>query len=204
MAMSYYNISLHHLADHLIHLSSSSSFWFSLNSIYDNEFHLSRQLGTSCPAGCCIASFHPLVVPLYCPVPLIAVTFTLAPSIACRRCAVCRCCAAAAVAAAATAATLLPSCCQRCAVALPPLPLTLPPLPREYETGCYQTSCKGSVCCGSGDPAYTYTGSRAKSTSTNQNGERTCVEPGDLLGLKAARKNARSSVGESVYLFSRF
>jgi hypothetical protein len=45
MAMSYYNYSLDHLANHLIHLSSSSSFWFSLNSSYDNEFHLSKRLG---------------------------------------------------------------------------------------------------------------------------------------------------------------
>ena len=45
MAMSYYNNSLIHLANHLIHLSSSSSFWFSLNSSYDNEFHLSKRLG---------------------------------------------------------------------------------------------------------------------------------------------------------------
>jgi hypothetical protein len=41
---SYVNISLVHLADHLIYLSSSSSFWFSLNSSYDNEFHLSKHL----------------------------------------------------------------------------------------------------------------------------------------------------------------
>ncbi len=47
MATSYYNVSLHHLADHLIYLSSSSSFWFSLNSSYDHEFHLSKQLGMS-------------------------------------------------------------------------------------------------------------------------------------------------------------
>ena len=44
-ATSYYNNSLDHLANHLIHLSSSSSFWFSLNSSYDNEFHLSKRLG---------------------------------------------------------------------------------------------------------------------------------------------------------------
>ena len=47
MSMSYYNISHHHLANHLIYLSSSSSFWFSLNSSYDHEFHLSKQLGMS-------------------------------------------------------------------------------------------------------------------------------------------------------------
>ena len=47
MATSYYSISHHHLADHLIYLSSSSSFWFSLNSSYDHEFHLSKRLGMS-------------------------------------------------------------------------------------------------------------------------------------------------------------
>ncbi len=45
MATSYYNISFDHLADHLIHLSSSSSFWFSQNSSNDNAFHLSKRLG---------------------------------------------------------------------------------------------------------------------------------------------------------------
>ena len=47
MPTSYYSISHHHLADHLIYLSSSSSFWFSLNSSYDHEFHLSKRLGMS-------------------------------------------------------------------------------------------------------------------------------------------------------------
>ena len=47
MGTSYVNISLGHLADHLIYLSSSSSFWFSLNSSYDHEFHLSKRLGMS-------------------------------------------------------------------------------------------------------------------------------------------------------------
>ena len=45
MATSYYNISFDHLANHLIYLSSSSSFWFSLNSSCDNEFHTSKRLG---------------------------------------------------------------------------------------------------------------------------------------------------------------
>ena len=45
MATSYDSISLDHLADHLIYLSSSSSFWFSLNSSYDHDFHLSKRLG---------------------------------------------------------------------------------------------------------------------------------------------------------------
>ena len=47
MGTSYVNISLVHLADHLIYLSSSSSFWFSLNSSYDHDFHLSKQLGVT-------------------------------------------------------------------------------------------------------------------------------------------------------------
>ena len=47
MTARYENISLDHLADHLIYLSSSSSFWFSLNSSYDHEFHLSKRLGMS-------------------------------------------------------------------------------------------------------------------------------------------------------------
>jgi MoaA/NifB/PqqE/SkfB family radical SAM enzyme len=47
MAMSYHRILGDHLADHLIYLSSSSSFWFSLNSSYDHEFHLSKRLDTS-------------------------------------------------------------------------------------------------------------------------------------------------------------
>jgi hypothetical protein len=36
---------LENLADHLIYLSLSSSFWFSLNSSYEHDFHLSKQLG---------------------------------------------------------------------------------------------------------------------------------------------------------------
>ncbi len=40
MATSCYKISLHHLTNHLIYLSSSSSFWFSLNSSYKHDFHL--------------------------------------------------------------------------------------------------------------------------------------------------------------------
>ena len=47
MATSYCNISLDHFADHLIYLSTASSFWFSLKSSYDHEFHLSKQLGMS-------------------------------------------------------------------------------------------------------------------------------------------------------------
>ena len=101
MPTSYYNISLDHLADHLILLSSSSSFWFSLNSSCDNEFHISKRLGTSRPAGCRIASLRPLVVPPSCPAPSIAIALALAPSIACHRRTVRRHHAATAAAAAA-------------------------------------------------------------------------------------------------------
>ena len=45
MVTSYEVISLDHLAEHMICLSTASSFWFSLNSSYDHEFHLSKQLG---------------------------------------------------------------------------------------------------------------------------------------------------------------
>ena len=47
MGTSYVNISLGHLANHLIYLSSSSSFWFSLNSSNDHDFHLSKRLGVT-------------------------------------------------------------------------------------------------------------------------------------------------------------
>ena len=45
MVTSYEVISLDHLAEHMICLSTASSFWFSLNSSYDHEFHLSKRLG---------------------------------------------------------------------------------------------------------------------------------------------------------------
>jgi len=45
MAMSYDGSLLEHLAEYLIYLSSSSSFWFSLNSRYELDFHLSKRLG---------------------------------------------------------------------------------------------------------------------------------------------------------------
>jgi hypothetical protein len=45
MAMSYHRILGDHLADHLIYLSTASSFWFSLDSSYDHEFHLSKRFG---------------------------------------------------------------------------------------------------------------------------------------------------------------
>ena len=79
MATSYYIISHHHLTDHLIYLSSSSSFRFSLNSSYDHKFHLLKQLGTSCPAGCCIASLRPLIVPPSCPLFALACCYIASP-----------------------------------------------------------------------------------------------------------------------------
>ncbi len=49
MATSYYSIAPDHLADHLIYLFSSSSFWFSLNSSYEHDFHLLLELMSSEP-----------------------------------------------------------------------------------------------------------------------------------------------------------
>jgi hypothetical protein len=34
----------------MVYLSTTSSFWFSLNSSYDHEFHLSKRLGMSAAA----------------------------------------------------------------------------------------------------------------------------------------------------------
>jgi hypothetical protein len=39
---SYDGTILDHLAEHMLYLSTASSFWFSLVSSYDHEFHLSR------------------------------------------------------------------------------------------------------------------------------------------------------------------
>ena len=47
MVESYGGTLLDHLADHLIYLSTATSFWYSLDSIYDHEFHLSKRLGLS-------------------------------------------------------------------------------------------------------------------------------------------------------------
>ena len=67
MVTSYEVISLDHLAEHMIHLSTASSFWFSLNSSYDNEFHLSNdwvplaQLVVALPLSV-LSLCHPLVL----------------------------------------------------------------------------------------------------------------------------------------------
>jgi hypothetical protein len=45
MVMSYDGSLLDHLAEYMINLSTASSFWFSLDSSYDHEFHLSNRFG---------------------------------------------------------------------------------------------------------------------------------------------------------------
>ncbi len=45
MSKSYDGTLLDHLAEHMIHLSTASSFWFSLNLSYDHGCNLSQQLG---------------------------------------------------------------------------------------------------------------------------------------------------------------
>ena len=49
MVTSYYNISLNYFTNHMIYSSSSSSFWFSLNSNYEHDFHLLLELTSSEP-----------------------------------------------------------------------------------------------------------------------------------------------------------
>ena len=45
MSTSYDGTILDHLAEHMLYLSTASSFWFSLDSSYDHEFHLSKRFG---------------------------------------------------------------------------------------------------------------------------------------------------------------
>jgi hypothetical protein len=45
MSLCYDTTILDHLAEYFLYLAAAPSFWFSLNSSYDHEFHLSRQLG---------------------------------------------------------------------------------------------------------------------------------------------------------------
>ena len=47
MSARYDGLILDHLAEHVLYLSTASSFWFSLSSIHDHGFHLSQQLGMS-------------------------------------------------------------------------------------------------------------------------------------------------------------
>jgi hypothetical protein len=45
MSSSYDTTILDHLAEYFLYLAAAPLFWFSLNSSYDHEFHLSRRLG---------------------------------------------------------------------------------------------------------------------------------------------------------------
>ncbi len=47
MSTSYDGSLLDHLAEYMIYLSTVSSFWFSLDSSYNHEFHLSKRFGMS-------------------------------------------------------------------------------------------------------------------------------------------------------------
>ena len=47
MSTSYDGSLLDHLTEYMIYLSTASSFWFSLDSIYDHEFHLSKRFSVS-------------------------------------------------------------------------------------------------------------------------------------------------------------
>ncbi len=45
MSASYDGTILNHLAEHMLYLSTASSFWFSLSLSHDHGFHLSQRLG---------------------------------------------------------------------------------------------------------------------------------------------------------------
>jgi len=49
---------LDHLAEYFLYLAAAPSFWFSLNSSYDHEFHLSRRLGMIPIDAAKLAEFH--------------------------------------------------------------------------------------------------------------------------------------------------
>jgi hypothetical protein len=65
MPTSYDGTLLDHLAEHMMYLSAASSFWFSLNSSYDHDCHLSKRLGMSPQdyeyllVAANLAQFHP-------------------------------------------------------------------------------------------------------------------------------------------------
>ena len=65
MPTSYDGTLLDHLAEHMVYLSAASSFWFSLNSSYDHDCHLSKRLGMSPQdyeyllVAANLAQFHP-------------------------------------------------------------------------------------------------------------------------------------------------
>ena len=67
------------------------------------------------------------------------------------------------------------------------------------------TSSEGSVCCRRGGTCRTNCRTnQTGSTCTNQDGERTCVEPGDLPDSETTGEDPRCSMGESVYPPSHF
>ena len=65
MPTSYDGSLLDHLAEHMVYLSAVFSFWFSLNSRYDHDCHLSKRLGMSPQdyeyllVAAKLAQFHP-------------------------------------------------------------------------------------------------------------------------------------------------
>jgi hypothetical protein len=73
------------------------------------------------------------------------------------------------------------------------------------ETDRCQASCKGSVCGRCGGKCRTKCrANQSGSTCTNQDGKRTCMEPGDLPGSEATGEKPRHGMGESVYSPSHF
>ena len=54
MSTSYEDTRHGHLAEYMIYLSTAQSFWFSLNSSYDHDFHLSQQFGTTAHSYECL------------------------------------------------------------------------------------------------------------------------------------------------------
>ena len=65
MSLRYDGGLLDHLAEHMLYLSTTPSFWYSLNSSYDHDFHLSHQLGMTpldyerLLAAANLAHYHP-------------------------------------------------------------------------------------------------------------------------------------------------
>jgi hypothetical protein len=65
MPTSYDGTLLDHLAEHMVYLSAASSFWFSINSSYDHDCHLSKRLGMTPQdyeyllVAANLAQFHP-------------------------------------------------------------------------------------------------------------------------------------------------
>jgi hypothetical protein len=63
----------------------------------------------------------------------------------------------------------------------------------------------GSVCCRQGGTSDCRANQTwCTSSCTNQDGERTCLEPGDLQGTEATGEKPRCSMGEGIYSPSHF